>query len=177
MESSTTRTRTHSKTGSQQYSRLQVVSEEDSKEGGSRLPLSKLKQNSAYGSLFGYVYSNVHNTTHDSRLKPARLTVSPSSVVRPLHIVPAWCEHRLTSIAMHSPRIVQHDSGGETISTNPTLARIAPPVLSSAYNHGTPRKMTRAFLRTSGVQRGLGNFSNMKCDGCFQDTYSASLCP
>ena len=63
---------------------------------------------------------------------------------------------------MHSPRTVQYDSGGGTTSTSPTLARIAPPVLTSAYDYGTPRKMTRAFLRTSGVQRGLGIFSKYK---------------
>jgi hypothetical protein len=80
-------------------------------------------------------------------------------------------------MAMHSPRTVQYDSSGGTTSTSPTLARIAPPVLSSAYDYGTPRKMTRAFLRTNGVQRGLGIFSNMKPDGCFQNSYSASLCP
>jgi hypothetical protein len=46
-----------------------------------------------YGSLFGYVYTPVRYTRHDkTRLKPARLTASPSSVVRLLHVVPAWCE-------------------------------------------------------------------------------------
>jgi hypothetical protein len=72
-------------------------------------------------------------------------------------------------MAMHSPRTVQYDSGGGTTSTSLTLARIAPPVLSSAYDHGTPRKTTQAFLRTSGVQQGLEIFSNMKHDRYFQN--------
>jgi hypothetical protein len=44
-----------------------------------------------YLAMFTF-YSKVHTTRLRLRLKQARLTASPSSVVRLLHIAPVWCE-------------------------------------------------------------------------------------
>ena len=52
---------------------------------------------------------------------------------------------------MYSPRTAQYGLENGTTRTDLAVARIALQVPISAHDHGTLRKMTRAFLRTSEV--------------------------
>ena len=113
------------------------------------------------GSIWLYLHSafpsNVHKQTDQTKLRLARVTVSPSFALRLLQIVPAWCESPdWRQVSMHSPRITQRGLGSGTVRTDPSAARSVPQAPFSACACGTPRKTTRAFLRTGEVQQDYG---------------------